>query len=234
MKILIISGGSIDEMWGRKWVADYEPDYCIAADSGLVMADKLGLTVDLLLGDYDSVDKKIFEKYNGNTKTITYPCEKDYTDTHLALKKAIEKIKKLQDTSKDGTEDEIAIIGATGTRYDHAFTNIFVLDESLEAGIRCAIYDKNNKIYLADKSFEIRKDKQFGDYLSFAPMTPEAGLSLSGVKYPLDRYTLRQGESICQSNEITEIIAKVEIFTGKLVVLRQETRYILVFLDGLL
>ena len=97
MKILIISGGSIDEMWGRKWVADYEPDYCIAADSGLVMADKLGLTVDLLLGDYDSVDKKIFEKYNGNTKTITYPCEKDYTDTHLALKKAIEKIKKLQD-----------------------------------------------------------------------------------------------------------------------------------------
>lgn len=222
MKILIISGGSIDEMWGRKWVADYEPDYCIAADSGLVMADKLGLTVDLLLGDYDSVDKKIFEKYNRNTKAITYPCEKDYTDTHLALKKAIEKIKKLQDTSKDSTEDEIAIIGATGTRYDHAFTNIFVLDESLEAGIRCAIYDKNNKIYLADKSFEIRKDKQFGDYLSFAPMTPEAGLSLSGVKYPLDRYTLRQGESICQSNEITEIIAKVEIFTGKLVVF--ETR----------
>ena len=222
MKILIISGGSIDEMWGRKWVADYEPDYCIAADSGLVMADKLGLTVDLLLGDYDSVDKKNFEKYNGNTKTITYPCEKDYTDTHLALKKAIEKIKKLQDTSKDSTEDEIAIIGATGTRYDHAFTNIFVLDESLEAGIRCAIYDKNNKIYLADKSFEIRKDKQFGDYLSFAPMTPEAGLSLSGVKYPLDRYTLRQGESICQSNEITEMIAKVEIFTGKLVVF--ETR----------
>lgn len=222
MKILIISGGSIDEMWARKWVADYEPDYCIAADSGLVMADKLGLTVDLLLGDYDSVDKKIFEKYNRNTKTITYPCEKDYTDTHLALTKAIEKIKKLQDTSKDSTEDEIAIIGATGTRYDHAFTNIFVLDESLEAGIRCAIYDKNNKIYLADKSFEIRKDKQFGDYLSFAPMTPEAGLSLSGVKYPLDRYTLRQGESICQSNEITEIIAKVEIFTGKLVVF--ETR----------
>ena len=222
MKILITSGGSIDAMWGRKWVADYEPDYCIAADSGLVMADKLGLTVDLLLGDYDSVDKKIFEKYNGNTKTITYPCEKDYTDTHLALKKAIEKIKKLQDTSKDSTEDEIAIIGATGTRYDHAFTNIFVLDESLEAGIRCAIYDKNNKIYLADKSFEIRKDKQFGDYLSFAPMTPEAGLSLSGVKYPLDRYTLRQGESICQSNEITEMIAKVEIFTGKLVVF--ETR----------
>ncbi len=222
MKILIISGGSIDEMWGRKWVADYEPDYCIAADSGLVMADKLGLTVDLLLGDYDSVDKKIFEKYNRNTKTITYPCEKDYTDTHLALKKAIEKIKKSQDTQKDSTDDEIAIIGATGTRYDHAFTNIFVLDESLEAGIRCAIYDKNNKIYLADKSFEIRKDKQFGDYLSFAPMTPEAGLSLSGVKYPLDRYTLRQGESICQSNEITEMIAKVEIFTGKLVVF--ETR----------
>ena len=69
MKILIISGGSIDEMWGRKWVADYEPDYCIAADSGLGMADKLGLTVDLLLGDYDSVDKKIFEKFSKHPAT---------------------------------------------------------------------------------------------------------------------------------------------------------------------
>ncbi len=222
MKILIISGGSIDETWGKKWVADYKPDYCIAADSGLVMADKFGLKVDLLLGDYDSVDKKIFDKYNKNTKTITYPCEKDYTDTHLALKKAIEKIKESEAGKTDNTDDEIAIIGATGTRYDHAFTNIFILEETLAAGIRCAIYDKNNKIYLADKSFEIKKDKQFGDYLSFAPMTPEVEISLAGVKYTLDRYTLRQGESICQSNEITEMIAKVEIFTGKLVVF--ETR----------
>ena len=222
MKTLIVTGGSLDINWAKGFVKTINAEYIIAADSGLKYINELGLMPDMILGDYDSVDKKIFEKYNGNTKTITYPCEKDYTDTHLALKKAIEKIKKLQDTSKDSTEDEIAIIGATGTRYDHAFTNIFVLDESLEAGIRCAIYDKNNKIYLADKSFEIRKDKQFGDYLSFAPMTPEAGLSLSGVKYPLDRYTLRQGESICQSNEITEIIAKVEIFTGKLVVF--ETR----------
>ena len=155
------------------------------------------------------VEKNAQKKDAGSLYTVA----KNYGEVYDAI---------CSGSGQEKEADGIAIIGATGTRYDHAFTNIFVLDESLEAGIRCAIYDKNNKIYLADKSFEIRKDKQFGDYLSFAPMTPEAGLSLSGVKYPLDRYTLRQGESICQSNEITEMIAKVEIFTGKLVVF--ETR----------
>ena len=81
-------------------MADYEPDYCIAADSGLVMADKLGLTVDLLLGDYDSVDKKFLKNIMETQRTITLSVRKDYTDTHLALKKAIEKIKNCKTRQK--------------------------------------------------------------------------------------------------------------------------------------
>lgn len=223
----------MDETWAEEWINDKSFDFCIAADSGLEKADRLGVKVDLLLGDYDSVDSRLLEKYRSDTRTITYPCEKDYTDTHIAVKKAIEYIQK--NVSKrhgnkgidgdfgvfedaDYTRGSISIIGATGTRYDHAITNIFVMQEALMAGVECAIYDKFNKIYLKDEAFDIERDKQYGKYLSFAPMSEEVTLSLAGVKYPLDRYVLRQGMSICQSNEITEKTAHVDIISGKLVV----------------
>ena len=145
--ILIVTGGSVDYMWAEEWLKKHIFDYVIAADSGLVHCDRLNINVDFLLGDYDSVDKDVFEKYSKNTTTKTYPPEKNYTDTHLALIKAIEK-----------RPDSISIIGATGTRYDHALTNIGILKCAVDEDIQCAIYDANNKIYLADKDLKIVVD----------------------------------------------------------------------------
>lgn len=54
------------------------------------MTDLISMSISYL-EDYDSVDKDVFEKYSKNTTTKTYPPEKNYTDTHLALIKAIEK-----------------------------------------------------------------------------------------------------------------------------------------------
>ena len=53
-KTLIVTGGSINVAWAKEWLDNQTFDYCIAADSGLEYADKLGLKVDFLLGDYDS------------------------------------------------------------------------------------------------------------------------------------------------------------------------------------
>ena len=71
----------INVAWGKEWLDNQTFDYCIAADSGLEYADKLGLKVDYLLGDYDSVDKDVLDTYKSNTEFETYPKEKDYTDT---------------------------------------------------------------------------------------------------------------------------------------------------------
>lgn len=209
--ILIVTGGSVDYMWAEEWLKKHIFDYVIAADSGLVHCDRLNINVDFLLGDYDSVDKDVFEKYSKNTTTKTYPPEKNYTDTHLALIKAIEK-----------RPDSISIIGATGTRYDHALTNIGILKCAMDEDIQCAIYDANNKIYLADKDFSIEKNRQYGDYLSFVPYTEHVCLTLSGVKYPLKRYSLKQGLSICQSNEIIDEAAHIGVEDGIVIVF--ETR----------
>ena len=89
-----------------------------------------------------------------------------------------------------------------------------VLPQALEAGTECCIYDKYNKIYLLNGNKTIKKADQYGKYISFVPMTEEVVLTLKGLKYPLNGYILRQGLSICQSNEIKEETAEILIEKG--------------------
>lgn len=213
-RTLIITGGYIDIEWASEWLTHNKFDYCIAADSGLSYADKLGVRVDYLLGDYDSVDKNILEQYKENVDFKVYPREKDYTDTHLAIITAI-----------NNGADDIYILGATGTRMDHTLTNIGNMKAALDKGIDCHIVDKHNYIYMvSDKTCThiIKKDEQYGNYVSVFPMSEEVILTLEGFKYKLDKYILKQGLSICQSNEIEENNAKITIHKGLAVIF--ETR----------
>ena len=62
------------------------------------------------------------------------------------------------------------------------------------------------------------KKRQYGDYVSFVPLSEETIISLAGFKYVLDDYVLHQGLSICQSNEIKEDEAFIKIKKGLLIV----------------
>lgn len=207
-KILIVTGGNVDYEWAKEWLKNRSYDYCIAADSGLTHLDRLHLKVDFILGDYDSVRQEVLEKYRKDTQSIAYPPEKDYTDTHLAVLEALKHRPACID-----------ILGATGSRYDHALTNIFVMKQALEQQTECYIYDRHNKIYLLTGKKTILQKEQFGEYLSVVPMSEEVVLTLKGVKYPLTHYKLHQGLSICQSNEIAEKQAEVLVEKGIVVVI---------------
>lgn len=214
-RFLIFTGGFVDIEWAEKWLTDRQTedekfDYCIAADSGLVYADKLGIRVDFLLGDYDSVDECVLEKYKKKVDFEVYPREKDYTDTHLAIITAIKK----------GATD-IYILGATGTRMDHTLTNIGNMKMALDCGVQCHIVDKYNYIYLINDKIgthTIKKKQQYGKYVSIIPMSEEVVLTLKGFKYEIDRYVLKQGLSICQSNEVEKDEALITIHKGLAVV----------------
>lgn len=141
-------------------------DYCIAADSGLVHADKLGIRVDYILGITIRLMKGCLipiKRYADSDISAG----KNYTDTHLAVITALKH-----------HPVAIDILGATGTRYDHALTNIFIMKQALEAGTECCIYDKYNKIYLLNGNKTIKKADQYGKYISFVPMTEEVVLTL--------------------------------------------------------
>lgn len=209
MKTLIVTGGSLDINWAKGFVKTINAEYIIAADSGLKYINELGLMPDMILGDYDSVEAGLLDKYK-STDIKTYPREKDYTDTHIAIINAL----------KAGAS-VIYILGATGTRMDHTFTNICNMKAALDSDVPCFICDSHNKIYLVnDRMGEVKVSQkgQYGDYVSFVPLSEKTIISLSGFKYALDDYILYQGLSICQSNEIKENEAVINIKKGLVIV----------------
>ena len=104
-KCLIISGGDFSSL-----PVSIEYDYSIACDKGLEYATRLGITPDLIIGDFDSYEGNI-EKDAPNVSI--YPSEKDDSDTMLAIKYAL---------SHGYTH--LYIICALGGRMDHTIANI--------------------------------------------------------------------------------------------------------------
>lgn len=55
----------------------------------------------------------------------------------------------------------IYILGATGTRMDHTFTNICNMKAALDSDVPCFICDSHNKIYLVnDRMGEVKVSKK--------------------------------------------------------------------------
>jgi thiamine pyrophosphokinase len=92
-----------------------------AADSGLLAAEKAGISPDWIIGDMDSLaDPGRLDAYPPE-RVIRYPHEKDFTDTELALKLLWEQ----------GC-DEVWLAGGGGGRTDHllAIRSLFERDPS--------------------------------------------------------------------------------------------------------
>ncbi|HCA68927.1 MAG TPA: thiamine diphosphokinase [Lachnospiraceae bacterium] len=208
-KVLIITGGSIDEAFLKNCVENNKYTEIIAVDHGLMAADRLNLPLNHIVGDFDSVSEHILQKYKDSIVPIkTFPMEKDKTDTQIAIEMAL-----------SHKAASIHLIGATGSRLDHTLANLHLLLLPLEKQVPACILDTNNKIYLKRESFTLQRKKQHGTYVSFLPFHSDVyGLTLEGFKYPLDRIHLAAGESLCISNEIVEEEAIVSFTKGILAV----------------
>ena len=216
---LILTGGYIEVELLREFLMTHEVLWVIAVDKGLMSAYEVALPVDVIVGDFDSVDQSILQAYKNGQVTkipevLTLQPEKDMTDTEVALEEAIRRF---------GNEVEVVILGATGTRLDHTFANINLLMIPLCNEVKTCILDRNNKIYLENKSFSITKDKSFGNYFSLLPFTEEvSGLTLTGFKYPLLKHILTKGNSLGISNEVVKGQASVTFDTGILLVIESK------------
>ena len=208
MKAMVISGGSIDRAFTKEWIQNFAPDYIVAADRGLLFCMEEKLKVDMIVGDFDSLPGGVIDGYLStfDVPVRTFNPVKDYTDTEIALRQAME-----------AGADEILLFGVTGTRLDHCIGNMQCLHICLDAGIRAAILDPHNRITLHEKDFSIEKSSQFGGFVSFIPAGDAIrGLTLTGFKYPLNDRDITPTDSLCISNQITEETASVSFREGRL------------------
>lgn len=190
MRVLILTGGSVDEEFAKDYIKNWKPDQVITADKGLLYAKKLGIRPDIILGDFDSCSKDVMQEFSTDEKIIV-PCEKDDTDTGLAIQKAIEIGAK-----------EVLLVGGTGTRLDHVLGNVGQLFYAKDHGIKAELIDGHNKMRALDHESHILKKDQFGKYVSLIPIYEAKGVTLKGFKYPLDDDTLIFHQSRGISNEL--------------------------------
>lgn len=214
MNCLIVTGGNIDLDLLNNYYNSNKDLLIIAVDKGLEALYKLNIMPHHIVGDLDSVNHEILKHYN-NISCVNihkYMPEKDYTDTDIALKLAIN----LHVSS-------ITILGATGTRIDHMLANIHILTYTLDSQIPCYILDANNKIYLTDNSIILNKNEIYGRFISLIPLTTLVeGLTLKGFKYPLENYCLTIGKSLGISNELIEDTATISLKSGILIVIESK------------
>lgn len=207
---VIISGGELELEFLKDFISNIKVDFIIAVDSGLKKMDYINLSPNYIIGDFDSIDDDILGKYQDrDIEIIKLNPEKDFSDTHMALKLAIEL-----------KSNEVYILGALGKRIDHAIANIHILKEALDNKIKCKIVDNKNEIQVLTKGVN-NIEKSNYKYISLFPLTTQVkGITLEGFKYPLNNATLNIGHSIGVSNEIINEDAKIYINDGILLVIK--------------
>ena len=207
-RCLIVTGGTIDIAFAKDFLSQRSYDYVIAADAGLEVLRPLHISPNAVVGDLDTVDKKVLEEYQ-NQPDIEFEIhkpEKDETDTELALLTA----------ARQGCE-AVDILGALGGRMDHAIGNIQLMDQFFCQGLEVNIYDARNRLYLLGGHKVFHREEVYGKYISFLPMTETVeGLTLRGFKYPLQRRTIGLGTSLCISNELKREEGILELERGVL------------------
>ena len=230
MIVAIVCAGPCDGSFIREFIEHRKPDYCIAADRGLLTCLDAGVVPDCILGDYDSLlpaldqdeeghraddkEKKYLENFKTDGRRIlTYPARKDFSDSEAAVREAM---KIIEDSGADSSrEHAIYLLGATGGRLDHFLANLSVLMIPARRGIHAFIADRQNEITLLWQGLTLKKGETFGKYVSLIPFTDEVtGIFLKGFKYPLENGTLTRDNTLGLSNEILDESAEIQFDKG--------------------
>lgn len=208
MKVIIIAGGtppSIDIV--KEEMKNSELIIC--ADSGANCLYDYEICPEYLLGDFDSIDRKVLNYFSESNCTIeSYPKYKDYTDTELALVKAIALGAK-----------NIAFLGCTGTRLDHTIGNLGLLLKCLNSNVQGYIRDKHNCIQLINSPVTI-SGKPDENFSLLAYNSPVPNLTITNAKYSLTNYYLEVGDSLTVSNQFKSCNVEISFSSGILLLLR--------------
>lgn len=177
-------------------------DLLIAADGGLVHLEKLGLTPDLIIGDFDSLgyvptDGKVF------------PVEKDDTDTMLALRAGL--ARGLRTFHIYGAMD--------GKRLDHtvaAFQSLAFLCNHDARGYLIGANFMATVICNEAVCFPAQSEGILSIFCLGADAT---GVTLENLQYPLENAGLTSDFPLGVSNHFIGKASRIAVASGKLLLI---------------
>ena len=179
-----------------------EKDYIIAADGGLRHTQMLGITPDHILGDFDSLG---FTPAGANV----FPVEKDDTDAMLAIRHGL----------KLGYTEFLLYGCLDGPRLDHTIANFQSLQYLADHGARGYLIGKDYIVTVIQSESLAFPATAEGVLSLFCLGRDASGVTLTGLKYPLENGTLTSGFPLGVSNHFTGAEATVTVKNGSLTAL---------------
>lgn len=174
----------------------------IAADGGYEELIKRGLSPDLLVGDFDSLSS-----VPGGVEVIRHPPMKDETDMLLAASEGISRgCRRFQ------------IYGGLGGRLDHSIANIHLLTWLAKHGALGYLLGEDITLTVIRKAGLHFEEGYDGIVSVFCVGERARGVSLTGLKYPLDNAEVTCDFPLGVSNEFTGGEAVISVEEGALLV----------------
>ncbi len=208
VKIVVVAGGDSS-------LLPKNQDIYLGVDGGCLKLLEQGLSLDIAVGDFDSVSEVDLRKIQAQAKQVVQSVpEKNDTDLELALKTVFE----------DYPDAAVTVYGAFGGRLDHFLSNIFLpTDPDLAPYMeQIQLVDEQNRlVFRPAGSHEIQPDPTM-TYVGFMPVG-EGRLEITGAKYPLhpENYFLK---AMYGSNEFLDQAIQVSLDGGYLVIVYSKDR----------
>lgn len=184
-----------------------EGDYVIAADGGLRALENVGIRPDLLMGDLDSLGAHPLPK---GVPLEQFPVEKDDTDTGIALARGYAMGYRA-----------FVLCGCAGGRVDHLLANFQSMCRYSKMGASVRLVARDYDAYALTNGSMTLPCRPAGTTVSiFCHGDRAEGVSLRGLYYPLDGYTLTSDHPLGVSNQHTEEAAEVSVKKGTLLIIQ--------------
>ena len=196
MLYIIVTGGPLPDQASdliRSLSGSDKDSVIIGCDSAADYLAKFNIVPDLIVGDMDSVTDEGLKFIEANDIFVeTYPVEKDWTDTEIALNKA--------------SDGDIVLICPVSGRFDHVIANIGMILKMKSLGRNIYITDGVTNCYPLSGEDEITADVtgyNGNAAVSLIPCdfsNPVKGVTTRGLYYALENADLEFGSSYSFSN----------------------------------
>jgi thiamine pyrophosphokinase len=181
----------------------------VAADGGVERAASLGLAVDVVIGDLDSVSPATLERAEAaGARVVRHPAAKDATDLELALDEAVAL----------GAR-RVLVVASGGGRLDHLLASVLVLGSARYEALEIDALVGDALVHVIRGERTMRGTS--GGLVTLLPLGgPAEGVTTTGLEYPLANETLHEGSTRGVSNLLVGAEATVSVARGVLLAVR--------------
>ncbi len=200
--IIFLNGNAPDTASVKQAIK--KTDTIICADGGAAHAVKAGFLPHVVIGDFDSLNPAERSKLEKeDIAWITYPPEKNETDSELVVSYALDK-----------GFTGLVFFGVFGDRYDHVLANLTMFAEISKTVDVTVVDGKQELLFIHGKRVFQGSP---GELVSLIPFKDDVeGITTSGLVYALLNEKLYFGKTRGISNVFLKEEATVEITSGVL------------------